>query len=199
MSKEPFITFKTEADFEEAIEARIGDAIEEIDIRLEAEQRVTAELRAEIDRLRAEIDALKSSAKDTVDEYAPFAAFPELQALVRKADMRPNSLPALVALEIWKSSANSKEFPHFVSAASILPTIPAGKKGERDLATVIRALENAAAAFLEANTGLGIKVDIVKGTPTRQASAKARIFRFKPVEEVVEEADSGGEQQQAAE
>lgn len=193
MSKEPFIVFRTEEAFEAAVAERLAasDSI------------INADLRTQIDKLGAEIVALKSASKDTIDDYAPFAAFPDLQALVREADMRQNSLPALVALEVWKSSADAKEFPHFVSASEILPAIPAGKKGERDLVTVTRALENAAAAFLAANTGLGLKVDVTKGTAKRPASAKARIFRFKPVEEVVEEnvetvADHGGDREDEA-
>jgi hypothetical protein len=183
MSKEPFIAFKTKEDFDAAIAARI----EKTDLKL------NAELRVENDKLRAEIAELRSASKNAIDDYAPFAAFPELQALVRQSNMRPNSLPALVALEVWKASANATAFPHFVSASEILPAIPAGKKGERDLTTVMRALENAAAAFLEVNVGLGLKVDVTKGSPRRPASAKARIFRFRPVEEVAEvaPADAG--------
>lgn len=175
------ISFKDEAEFEAAIAERVRVAVEESD------STVNAELRSQIDKLGAEIVALKASSKDTVDEYAPFAAFPDLAALVRKSDMRPTSLPALVSLAIWKSSAEATDFPHFVSASEILPTIPAGKKGERDLVTVTRAMENASAAFLAANMGLGIKVEVIRGTAKKAASAKARIFRFKPVEEVVEE------------
>lgn len=181
--------FKDEAEFEAAIEA--SQTVTDL-------RTIVAKQDANIADLTAKLTSASSASIS--DDYAPFAAFPELQALVREADMRPNSLPALVALEVWKSSADAKEFPHFVSASEILPAIPAGKKGERDLVTVTRALENAAAAFLAANTGLGLKVDVTKGTAKRPASAKARIFRFKPVEEVIEEnvetvADHGGDRE----
>lgn len=175
------ITFKDEDEFEAAIAERISVAV------LESYSKENDDLRAQIDKLGAEIVALKTSSKNiTSDEYAPFAVFPELQALLQKAHMRPTSLPALVSLAIWKSSARATTFPGWVWASDILPTIPAGKKGDRDLVTVTRALENASAAFLAANTGLGIKVEVIRGTVQRPASAKARIFRFRAVEEVVD-------------
>jgi hypothetical protein len=170
--------FKDEAEFEAAVEA--SQTVTDLRTIVAKQYKDIADLTAKL---------ASASSASISDDYAPFAAFPELQMLVKKSDMRPNSLSALVALEVWKSSADAKEFPHFVSAAAILPAIPAGRKGERDLVTVTRALENAAAAFLAANTGLGLKVDVTKGTTKRPASAKARIFRFRPVEEVTEGRD----------
>lgn len=169
------ITFKDEDELEAAISD--SDTVAKLRNTIGNQNATIADLTAKLDA---------ASKSTTSDEYAPFAVFPELQALVRKADMRPTSLPALVSLAIWKSSSESTNFPHWVSASAILPTIPAGKKGDRDLVTVTRALENASAAFLAANTGLGIKVEVIRGTAKRPASAKARIFRFKPVVEVVE-------------
>lgn len=183
------ITFRDEAEYEASYADKLSEAV--------------ASALAAQNKLISDLTAKLANAIPISDDYAPFAAFPDLAALVRKADMRPTSLPALVSLAVWKSSAEATDFPHWESASAILPTIPAGKKGERDLITVTRALENAASEFLKANTGLGIKVEVIRGTAKKPASAKARIFRFKPVEEVVEDAsadtgDAEGDRQDEA-
>ncbi len=184
------VMFKDETEYEASYAGKITAAIDEA---VKGYETAIADLRSANDRLEVAIADLRSqlteastkSVKPVVDKFAAFASHPEFHAAISATTLLPTSLPTLAAFEVFKGATKASAIQAIIPATN---AIGGRGGGSTTVRSIIAALETAGAAFLAANKGIGIKIATFRGTKTKAADAEVRVFRFKPIEEIVEAA-----------
>ena len=161
------IRFNSEAEFEVAIAERVA---------------------AEVAKAKAEL-ASKPAKEPKGYDWSTYDVFPDLVSSLKATNLRPTGFPASCVYEVWRGAT---------SASAIAKIITETPKGEPTNALIIgKALATAEAAFLLANTGIGIKVETKRGNRVSGAGDSfVRVMKFHPWREEFE--DKAAEEQLAA-
>lgn len=157
-----FASFETEEAYNSAVNDAVNAAL--------AEQKAAHDL--ELAALRSALEKAQSSAGA---DYSAYEKYPDLVALIKASDMRPQGLPAICALHIW----NGLNLASDISKA-IGRTPKLGEKGDVECTTKIAsgALQKLEKALLTANTGVGVKVTSLRG---KDGDASVKKIRFAPM------------------
>ena len=183
----PFLTFNTEDAYEEAVQQRI-------DTELKSAEDEIAALKAKNDELAENLATAQSSLADlqaksatrsspVVDKFAAFAEHPAFHAAISATDLLPTSLPTLAAFEVFKGATKASAIQAIIPATN---AVGGRGGGATTAASIAKAIKTAAVAFIEANKGVGIKVSTIRGAKGIPGDAEVRVFKFRPIEEIVD-------------
>jgi hypothetical protein len=165
----------TEAELDAHVSAAVSAALDEIKTAHAAEIAALNELLA------------KAREQNATADYSAYAAHPDLIELMKKTDLRPGALPALCALQIWNG------LPDAASISKAIPNTPKlGEKGGgvSSPKIITSALQKLEKALLSANTGVGVRVNSIRGA---EGNSTVKRIRFTPMVELADEPETEGD------
>lgn len=188
------VSFPSEVEYEASITERVQAGIDAAlpDAVQTALQAALSEIKEAHEKEIAALNVLLTSARESSSavDYSAYAKYPDLIDLMKKADVRPQALPGLCALQLWGGVTTAEEM-----AKNIGTTPKLGDKGGVPATTKIiaSALQKLERGLLAANLGIGVKVTSERGKDGKDGATTVRRIKFTPMQEIVEP-----EEQQAA-
>lgn len=126
----------------------------------------------------------KAREANSAVDYSAFEKYPDLISLMKAGDVRPQAMPGLLALQIWKGVTLASEM-----SKNIGTTPKLGDKGgvPATVKIVVGALQKLERALLAANTGVGIKLTSIRGKKGEDGDASVKRIKFRPMAEIAED------------